>query len=155
MEKRTDAVFEILRAAAAEANAKGDKWIVIDCAYEHMDALGDHDFDEVLAQILALVERYPQLDFGGPGPFGDFIEREPVDAYADQLLASLERRPSVQVVGWLDRIMRAKCYRRQKAWAAIPPSRFALAPEAVLRHPLAAEDCRSFSRECLADIDKG
>lgn len=155
MEKRTDAVFEILRAAAAEANAKGDKWIVIDCAYEHMDALGDHDFDEVLAQILALVERYPQLDFGGPGPFGDFIEQQPVDAYADQLLASLERQPSVQVVGWLDRIMRAEGCRRQKAWAAMPPSRFAVALEAVLKHPLAAEDCRSFVRECLADIDKG
>ncbi len=154
MEKQTDPVFDILLAAAAEANAQGDKWIVIDCAYEHLDALGDHDFDEVLAQILALVERYPELDFGGPGPFGGFIEQRPVDAYADQLLASLERQPSVQVVGWLDRIMRAKGARRKKAWAALPPARFALALAAVLRHPLASEDCKTFAQECLADIDK-
>lgn len=154
MEKRTDAVFEILRAAAAEANARGDKWIVIDCAYEHMDTLGDHDFDEVLAQVLALVERYPQLDFGGPGPFGDFIEQQPVDAYASQLLESLERQPSVQVVGWLDRIVRAKGARRKKAWVALPPARFALALAAVLRHPLTTEDCKSFAQVCLADIEK-
>ncbi len=154
MEKRTDPVFGILLAAAAEANAKGDKWIVIDCAYEHMDALGDHDFDEALAQILALVERYPELDFGGPGPFGNFIERQPVAAYADQLLASLERQPSVQVVGWLDRIMRVEGSRREKAWAALPPARFALALAAVLRHPLAREDCKSFAQECLAEMDR-
>ncbi|MGT2489886.1 hypothetical protein ACU4GD_03415 [Cupriavidus basilensis] len=55
-----DSIFSNIDKAAAEARAQGDKWIVIDCIYEHLGALESQDYQQVLARILALIEKYPE-----------------------------------------------------------------------------------------------
>ncbi|WP_416052072.1 hypothetical protein [Cupriavidus basilensis] len=148
MNPDSDSIFSNLDKAAAEARAQGDKWIVIDRIYEHLDALESQDYQEVLARILALIEKYPELDYGGPGPFGSLIERQPVGAYAAQLLASLKRQPSTQVVGFLDRMMRMDEAEREEQGGPTVAA-FLDALNAVLRHPAADDGCREFAQMCL------
>lgn len=149
----TDAVFDVLRAAAAEAQAKHDKWLLIDCAYDNLDELGDMEFDKALAGILALVESYPDLDYGGPGPFGTLIEEHPAADYTPQLLTSLQRQPSGWVVSLLDRMTRVPADQRGKN-GFVTIADFIRSLEAVLQHPSASEDCRSFASLCLEDLRK-
>ncbi|MDF3835730.1 hypothetical protein P3W85_22675 [Cupriavidus basilensis] len=151
MNNTLDAIFAAIDMAATDATAKGDKWIVIDCVYGYLDKLETHDYQQVLACILALIEKYPELDYGGPGPFGTFIEGQPVGAYTPQLLDSLQRQPSSQVVSWLDRTMRMEEEEREKQ-GGTTPAQFARALKAVLLHPSVSEDCKSFAQMCLADI---
>ena len=109
-----------------------------------------HDYPQVLARILALIEAFPELDYGGPGPFGSFIETQPVGAYSQALVASLARVPSVQVLGWLDRTMRMDAAQRAADGGLEAPA-FAAVAQAVLAHPLTSADCQSFGRMCLDD----
>lgn len=147
MEKALDLIFEELVGATQEATSKDDKWIIIDRAYAHLDDLSSHDYQQVLQRILALIEKYPELDYGGPGPFGSFLETQPVGAYSLELVASLQRQPSVQVLGWLDRTMRMDAAQRT-ADGGIEPSYYADVVTTVLQHPMASENCKSFARMC-------
>ena len=144
------AMFESLGAAAASATEKQDKWIVIDHAYTQLEAWSEHEYSQVLDHILALIEEFPELDYGGPGPFGEFIETQPVGRYSHQLAASLQRRPSVQVLGWLDRTMRMQRAQRI-AQGGLERSAYIELLQAVMAHPLASADCREFAQLCLAD----
>jgi hypothetical protein len=99
-------LFSQFTSAAQAARDQQDKWLIIDPVYEHLETLQDAALEQVLPHILTLIETYPELDYGGPGPFGSLIEEHPMAAYTPALLASLERQPSVQVIGWLDRTMR-------------------------------------------------
>ena len=99
-------LFSQFRSAAQAASEQHDKWLIIDPVYEHLETLQASALEQVLPHILALIEAYPELDYGGPGPFGSLIEEHPMAAYTPALLESLQRQPSVQVIGWLDRTMR-------------------------------------------------
>ncbi|WP_137935786.1 hypothetical protein [Chitinivorax sp. B] len=151
MNNDLDAIFAILTSAAADASAKYDKWIVIDSAYAQQTALSTHDYQQVLTHILTLIEQYPELDYGGPGPFGTLIEAQPVGAYSQQLLDSLHRQPSIQVIGWLNRTMRMDGSERSIS-GGVSEVDFTEALRMVLQHPLASEDCKSFAELCLTDL---
>ena len=99
-------LFSQFRSAAQAASEQHDKWLIIDPVYEHLETLQASALEQVLPHILALIEAYPELDYGGPGPFGSLIEEHPMAAYTPALLESLQRQPSVQVIGSLDRTMR-------------------------------------------------
>ncbi|PUE09358.1 hypothetical protein B9Z51_10780 [Limnohabitans sp. T6-5] len=150
MAKPLNSIFDDLLKAAQEAALKQDKWIIIDRAYAHLDDLSSHDYQQVLQRILALIEKYPELDYGGPGPFGSFLETQAVGAYSPQLVASLQRQPSVQVLGWLDRTMRMDESQRT-ADGGIEPSYYAEVVTTVLQHPMASENCKSFARMCVEE----
>ncbi|WP_313571667.1 hypothetical protein [Comamonas terrigena] len=92
-------LFAHFHACAAEALQQDNKWLVIDPVYDHMEQLAVQPLEQLLPQILQLIETYPTLDYGGPGPFGSLIEEHPLTAYTPALLASLQRQPSVQVMG--------------------------------------------------------
>jgi hypothetical protein len=142
-------VFDTFDAAARAAREQDNKWLIIDCIYEHLDDLSIYDFHDVLARILALVERFPDLDYGGPGPFGSYIEEQPFRAYTPQLLTSLQRQPSTAVLGWLDRSMSVNDV--QNGFGPNPVSReqfHALLAE-IIRDSRADESCRSFAQLCL------
>ncbi len=150
MNKKLGLIFEDFLAAAEEAMSKQDKWIIIDRVYAHLDDLSSHDYQQVLQRILVLIEKYPELDYGGPGPFGSFLETQPVGAYSLELVASLQRQPSVQVLGWLDRTMRMDESQRT-ADGCIEPSYYAEVVTTVLQHPMASENCKSFARMCVEE----
>lgn len=147
MDSSLNSIFEQLFEAAAQSRAQDDHWIVIDCACEHLEVLDTFDYDAVLARVLKLIETYPELDYGGPGPFGSWLERKPVKAYEHALLESLARQPSTQVLGWLDRTLRIDDAERE-AQKLLPKEQFAHLLEQVIAHPLAPEDCIDFARFC-------
>ena len=150
MDKKLGLIFKDFLTAAEEATSKQDEWIMIDQAHAHLDDLSSHDYPQVLQRILTLIEKYPELDYGGPGPFGSFLETQPVGAYSLELVASLQRQPNVQVLGWLDRTMRMDASQRT-ADGGIEPSYYAEVVTTVLQHPMASENCKSFARICLEE----
>ena len=145
-----DAIFQNIFSAAEQSRIKNDKWIVIDSAYAHLEQLTAHNYQDVLKRIIHLIEHFPDLDYGGPGPFGMLIEKETPSAYLPPLMESLRRKPSSQVLHWLARTMRIPLPQRQSE-GGVEPTAFAEVLRNVLQHPLATEDCKSFARICLLE----
>jgi hypothetical protein len=54
--------------------------------------------DAVTSALFALLERFPEADFGTPGPLAHVLEAQA--AYASQLADSLARRPT-ELTAWL------------------------------------------------------
>lgn len=144
-------LFAHFHACAAQALQQDNKWLVIDPVYDHMEQLTAQPLEQLLPRILQLIESYPTLDYGGPGPFGSLIEEHPLAAYTPALLASLQRRPSVQVMGWLDRAVRAEGLDLPCGPNPVRPADYAAVLEQVLQHPLASEECKAFAQDSLDD----
>ena len=81
---------ETLRSVS---DAVGD-WFTLD-AGPALDVLQAVDENVVLIpQLLELIERHPEADFGTPGPIVSFIERYPRSVYLPFLEQSLLREPN-------------------------------------------------------------
>lgn len=145
-------LFATFHRCAADALQQGNKWLLIDPVYDHMEQLAAQPFEQLLPQILQLVETYPTLDYGGPGPFGSLIEEHPLAAYTPALLASLQRQPSVQVMGWLDRAVRAEGLDLPCGPNPVRPADYAAVLEQIARHPLASDDCKACAEDSLDDV---
>jgi len=96
-----------------EAYEKGDKYIFIDPAYDITDELEALEKPyEAVEPILRLIERCPDIDYGGPGPFGTFLEKtyrkDSGTRYEDLLLESLQRNPTPYTIYLLARICNDK-----------------------------------------------
>lgn len=148
------ALFATFHGCAAQALQQDDKWLIIDPVYEHMDLLAAQPLEQLLPHILQLIETYPTLDYGGPGPFGSLIEEHPMAAYTPALLASLQRQPSVQVMGWLDRCVRAEGMDLPGGPNPVRPADYAAVLEQLAHHPLASAECKEFAAVCLEDARK-
>jgi len=145
-------LFSQFSSAAQAARDQQDKWLIIDPVYEHLETLQDAALEQVLPHILTLIETYPELDYGGPGPFGSLIEEHPMAAYTPALLASLERQPSVQVIGWLDRTMRVDEDFQRNDPNPVGAAEFAAVLQQIVDSPLASADCKEFAQICLKDL---
>lgn len=145
-------LFSQFRNAAQAASEQHDKWLIIDPVYEHLETLQASALEQVLPHILALIEAYPELDYGGPGPFGSLIEEHPMAAYTPALLESLQRQPSVQVIGWLDRTMRVNEDFQRGDPNPVGAAEFAVVLKKVIDSPLASDDCKEFAQLCLKDL---
>jgi hypothetical protein len=55
--------------------------------------------------LFDLLERYPDADFGSPGPIVHFLEQFFRDGYEDQLIASVRRRPTSLTLWMLNRLV--------------------------------------------------
>ena len=71
--------------------------------------------ERVVPALLALIERYPQADFGTPGPLVHVLECQP--GYPEQLAASLERQPT-ELAAWMaNRLLNSRLAREDRgAW---------------------------------------
>ncbi|MDR2011923.1 MAG: hypothetical protein LBQ20_02495 [Rhodanobacter sp.] len=154
MDNYLNSLFEQIRLAAHEAMSKGDKYIVIDKIYENRDDLSLFSFQDVLRKILSVIEEYPTLDYGGPGPFGSFIEEHPFSDYAPMLLESLFRQPSTQVVSWLDRSVMDNDFQNGMGTNPVTPTEFASCLMSIIKNPNASVECKEFSEMCLSDLKK-
>lgn len=152
MHTTIEALFSQFNTAAQAAQEQHNKWLIIDLVYEHVETLQTAALDQVLPHILALIEAHPELDYGGPGPFGSLIEEHPMAAYTPALLASLERQPSVQVIGWLDRTMRVDEDFQRESPNPVGPAEFAAVLAKIVDSPLASDDCKEFAQICLKDL---
>lgn len=152
MTSALDSLFTEFATAAEAARAQDNKWLVIDPIYAHMDTLAAASLEQLLPRILALIETYPTLDYGGPGPFGSLIEEHPLAAYTPALLASLQRQPSIQVMGWLDRAVRAEGLDLPCGPNPVRLQDYAQVLEQIGSHALADADCREAAADSLADV---
>jgi hypothetical protein len=145
-------LFAEFEPAAKAAQEQGDKYLIIDPIYEHLETLQAAPFDEVLPRILKLIETWPEADYGGPGPFGSLIEEHPMANYTPALAQSLLRQPSIQVIGWLDRTTRVDDDMRERDPNPVGNPEFAVVLRQVLVHPGASQDCKDFAQDCLNDL---
>ena len=152
MSTTIEQLFSQFTRAAQAAQEQQDKWLIIDPVYEHLETLQAAALEQVLPHILTLIETYPELDYGGPGPFGSLIEEHPMAAYTPALLASLERQPSVQVIGWLDRTMGVDEDFQRGDPSPVGPGEFSAVLEKIIASPLASDDCKEFAQVCLNDL---
>jgi hypothetical protein len=145
-------LFHEFDLSARKASNEGDKYIIIDRVYENFDDLSAFPFKEVLGKILELIERYPALDYGGPGPFGSFIEEHPTSEYAHELLDSLYRQPSTQVLGWLDRTMSDNDFQDDNAASPEVKQKYKACLLSVMSNPKTTSDCKDFASICVKDL---
>ena len=66
------------------------------------------DSFQAIEPILKLIESNEDLDYGGPGPLAHFMESFSQKGYEDQLIKSLERKPTEYTLHLLHRIMNDK-----------------------------------------------
>jgi len=60
---------------------------------------------EAITHILRLIESNEDLEYGGPGPLAHFMESLYQKGYEEQLIKSLQRKPTVYTLYLLHRIM--------------------------------------------------
>ena len=107
-----DYIFE-LEELIRQAHETGDKYVFIDPAYDITDELEKLEKPfEAVELILRLIERSPKIDYGGPGPFGTFLEKFCQKGlnmgYEELLVESLQRKPTQYTIFLLMRICNDK-----------------------------------------------
>ena len=106
MDARITELLEELKQAIDKAATTGDKYQFIYPAYDLTDELEqcEKPFDAV-RPILELIESSPNIDFGGPGPLGSFMEKFYHEGYEEELVASLKRKPTEYTISLMFRII--------------------------------------------------
>lgn len=151
MSEYLDKLFAEFGDAAKEASEKEDKYIIIDRVHESLDDLSLFPFEDVLNRIVALVERFPELDYG---PFGLFIEEQKISEYMQPLLESLYRQPSTQMIGWLARAIHDNDFQDGNATPPDLPKKFRECLQDVASNPKAGEECKDLAAYFLKELQQ-
>ncbi|MBK7681897.1 MAG: hypothetical protein IPJ26_05215 [Bacteroidetes bacterium] len=64
----------------------------------------ENNFDAI-ESILELIERSPDIDYGGPGPIAHFMESHYKKGYEELLLKSIDRKPTEYTLYLLHRLI--------------------------------------------------
>lgn len=92
-----------------KAYETGDKYEFIDPAYEIRDELeAMEDSFSAIQPIFELIERSPNIDYGGPGPLASFMENYYKKGYEKLLIQSIKRKPTEYTLHLLHRIINDK-----------------------------------------------
>ncbi|MFF2484605.1 hypothetical protein [Paenibacillus sp. NPDC058071] len=120
MEKKIEDYINELERLIERADKEKDKYLFQDPAYEIMDEIKklDNAFDFV-EPIFLLVEGSPDIDFGGPGPFGSFLENFYHNGYEDILVKSLERKPREYTIFLLERLCNDESNQKRKEYCTL------------------------------------
>jgi hypothetical protein len=73
----------------------------------------DPDPSSVVPHIFAVFEAHPEADFGLPGPLVHFLEKQP--DYEDQLIESVSRKPIVNTVSMINRMLNSNISSQKRA----------------------------------------
>lgn len=105
-----DQVIPRLQEKIEEAYKSGNKYDFIDPAYDILDD-AEKEMDnpsDLVEPLFRLIENSPNIDFGGPGPIGSFVERadweKDQEAYEQKVMDSLKRKPTEYMIFMLFRI---------------------------------------------------
>ncbi|TYQ18142.1 UNVERIFIED_CONTAM: hypothetical protein Cloal_0555 [Acetivibrio alkalicellulosi] len=105
MNDKVKVCIEKLEKVIIEAIRTTDKYAFQDPAWEIIDEISEVDNpSDAIEPILMLVEKYPLLDYGGPGPFGSFLETYFNKGYEEKLIESIKRKPTEYTIFLLVRI---------------------------------------------------
>jgi hypothetical protein len=75
-------------------------------AYDITEELEKHENAfEAVAPLFGLIEKYPEFDFGAPGPIAHFIEKFYRRGYEELLIDSLQRKPNAYSIFLLHRVI--------------------------------------------------
>jgi len=102
-------IIDRLETYIKKAEETGDKDDFINPAFEVLDELnGIENNFEAIEPILLLIERSPDIDYGGRngrglGPLGSFLEGYSFKGYEHLLIKSIERKPTVYTLHLLHR----------------------------------------------------
>lgn len=109
MDTKILVIVEKLKSLINQAVIKDDKYQFIDPAYELIDELEEceHPFDAI-KPIFELIETSPNIDYGGPGPLGSFMEEYYHEGYEEELVASLNRKPTNYTIFLMFRVIADK-----------------------------------------------
>ena len=106
------------------------------------EILGDFrtltDRESALPSMFALLERFPEGEFGSPGPIVQEIEG--IDGYGQVLKASLARMPTRYAVWMVNRAMNGTT--DENTW-----SNWMAELQKLQSHPLASAQLREYARE--------
>jgi len=120
MEKKVEDYIYELEKLIELADQEKDKYLFIDPAYELIDEIEElgNAFDFV-ESIFLLVERSPDIDFGGPGPFGSFLEKFYHNGYEEILVKSLQRKPKEYTIYLLERLCNNESNPKRKEYCSL------------------------------------
>ncbi len=103
MNKSIQLIVRRLEEHIQMTQRSGNKYDFIDKAHElcmELETLGDAG--EAIEPLFRCIERSPDIDYGGPGPIGQFLEAFDGGIYEKQLLHSLQRKPTLYTIHLLD-----------------------------------------------------
>jgi hypothetical protein len=104
MNKTIEQIIAQLEQYINQAHQSGNKYDFIDPAYAQCSQLEELDEPfEAVEPLFLLIERSPAIDYGGPGPTGDFLESFYKNGYEETLIASIQRKPTVYTLHLLGR----------------------------------------------------
>ncbi|GAB0168355.1 hypothetical protein LSPCS325_17920 [Lysinibacillus sp. CTST325] len=120
MEKKVEDYINELEQLIKLADQEKDKYLFQEQAYEIMDEIEELEnaFDFV-EPIFLLVERSEDIDFGGPGPFGSFLENFYRNGYEDILVKSLHRKPKEYTIYLLERLCSDESNPKRKEYCSL------------------------------------
>jgi len=120
MEKKIEDYIYELEQLIERADKENDKYLFQDPAYEIMEEIEELDNAfEFVEPIFLLIERSPDIDFGGPGPFGSFLETFYHNGYEDILVKSLQRKPKEYTIHLLERLCNDESNPKRKEYYAL------------------------------------
>lgn len=100
----TDEIIQALQAFQPAERSDDDN---VSYFYDLMEALKQNaDKEKAIEPIFRLIEKYPHIDYGSPGPLVHTLESFH-EYYHDALIASLDRRPTPLTVWMLNRLTNA------------------------------------------------
>lgn len=103
MNTPVEAIIQQLESHIQKAQQSGNKYDFIDPAYEMFIELEElENPTEAIEPLFLLIERSPDIDYGGPGPLGQFLEAFEGGIYEEKLLESLQRKPVIYTLQLLD-----------------------------------------------------
>ncbi len=77
--------------------------------YEISDELDEIETNfDAIEPLLNIIEKNPDLEYGGPGPLGHFMEKHYKKGYEELLLLSIEREPTIYTLQLLHRLINDK-----------------------------------------------
>ena len=106
MTEQIDNIIYRLEEYINKSEELDDKYEFITPAGEIVNELNliENNFNAI-EPILKLIERSPDMDYGGPGPLGNFLETHYKKGYEELLLKSIERQPKEYTLYLLHRLI--------------------------------------------------
>lgn len=106
MDTGVSAITRQLEVCIQKAHQSGNKYDFIDPAYHLCEELEELDNPaEAIEPLFRLIEGSPDIDYGGPGPIGQFLESFDGGIYEESLLQSLQRKPTLYTLSLLDTLL--------------------------------------------------
>jgi hypothetical protein len=109
---------------------------------------------ETVEPVLRFMEAHPTKDYGAPGALVHFVERFHRDGYEEKLVESVERKPTLQTVWMLNRVINGTKQPDNGTKQPDARRRFVATMECVLLSPLADDLTRDSAKHYVDRLSR-